>query len=398
MSESFAYRNVFLLSTAQALGLTGPPIIISLGGVIGLTLAPDPALVTLPVSAHHLGLAAGTIPAAFLVRFAGRRNAYLLGASLGLASGLVMTFGIVSASFIIFCMGAALAGCYGAFVQSYRFAAADSVGASMRAKAISWVMIGGLCAAILGPQIVIWAQDAYPGVPFAGSFLSIAFLALLAMPVIALLRAPEPVAVSTAAMDKGRPLTEIIMTPRFLVAAGTGVVSYGLMAFVMTATPVAMVGCGHTIGEAALGIQWHVLAMFGPSFFTGHLITRFGKEQVSACGLIMIAISAAIALGGLSLANFWIALIFLGVGWNFGFIGATAMLADCYSPEERAKVQGLNDFLIFGTVATASFSSGALLSASGWDTINWIVFPAIAVVLIPLIMRAVSLRDAPQGA
>jgi MFS family permease len=393
LSERFDARNVFLLAAAQAVGLAGPPIIITLGGVIGQMLSPDPALVTLPVSLHHLGLALGTIPAAFIIRLAGRRTAYLLGASIGLASGLVATYGLVSASFLVFCLGTMIAGLYGSFVQNYRFAAADSVAPVHRPKAIAWVMIGGLCASIIGPQLTIWARDVYPGVPFAGSFVAMSILAVIAMPIIALLRIREPVE-EKAESGSGRPLSEIVLTPRFLLAAGTGVVVYGMMSFVMTASPIAMVGCGHTVGQASLGIQWHVLAMFIPSFFTGHLISRFGKEWISACGLVFIAISAAIALMGLEIAHFWISLVFLGVGWNFGFIGATAMLADCYLPEERAKVQGLNDFLIFGTVAATSFFSGSLLNSAGWDVINWLVFPAVAIVLLPLLVRAVSLQMA----
>jgi len=396
LSEHFEARNVFLLAAAQAVGLAGPPIIITLGGVIGQMLSPDPALVTLPVSLHHLGLALGTIPAAFIIRQAGRRPAYLLGAAIGLASGLVATYGLVSASFLVFCLGTMIAGFYGSFVQNYRFAAADSVAPEHRAKAISWVMIGGLCAAIIGPQLTIWARDAYPGVPFAGSFLAMSILALLAMPVIASLRIKDRVEEQTVE-GTGRPLSVIILTPRFLLAAGTGVVTYGMMSFVMTASPIAMVGCGHSVSQASLGIQWHVLAMFIPSFFTGHLISRFGKEWISACGLVFIAVSALIALMGLEIAHFWISLVFLGVGWNFGFIGATAMLADCYKPEERSKVQGLNDFLIFGTVAAASFFSGSLLNSAGWDTINWLVFPAIAIVLLPLLVRAVSLQAPKAG-
>jgi predicted MFS family arabinose efflux permease len=396
VSERFDARNVFLLAAAQAVGLAGPPIIIILGGVIGQMLSPDPALVTLPVSLHHLGLALGTIPAALIIRQAGRRSGYLLGAAIGLASGLVATYGLVSASFVMFCIGTMIAGVYGSFVQNYRFAAADSVAPVHRPRAIAWVMIGGLCASIIGPQLTIWARDAYPGVPFAGSFLAMSILALIAMPIIVALRIKDRVEEQTVE-GTGRPLAEIIMTPRFLLAAGTGVVAYGMMSFVMTASPIAMVGCGHSVGQASLGIQWHVLAMFIPSFFTGHLISRFGKEWISACGLVLIALSAVIALMGLEIAHFWISLVFLGVGWNFGFIGATSMLADCYRPEERSKVQGMNDFLIFGTVAATSFFSGSLLNSGGWDVINWLVLPAVAIVLAPLLVRAVSQQMTGAG-
>jgi MFS family permease len=397
-TEALARRNVFILTTAQALGGASPPIIISLGGLVGQMLAPSPALITLPVSLFTLGLALGTIPAAIIMRQFGRRGGYLLGALIGVFSGLIATFGIIDDAFTVFCLGTFIAGFSASYVQSYRFAATDSAPDSFRAKAISWVMVGGLLAGIIGPQLVIWTRDSVPGAPFAGSFLSQSLLALLAIPVIALLRAPAPAPTASApAAGSGRPLLQIMATPRFILAASTGIISYGLMSFVMTAAPIAMTGCGHTVGEAALGIQWHVLAMFGPSFVTGHLITRYGKERIAALGLCLIASSAAIALTGLAVWHFWVSLILLGVGWNFGFIGATAMVTDCHTPEERAKVQGVNDFLVFGTVAIASFSSGALLNASGWAAINWLVFPAVALALAPLLWWRVRGEGAMQN-
>ena len=378
-------RNILVLTGAQALGAASPPIIISLGGIVGQTLSSVPALATLPVSLYNLGLAMGTIPAAMVMKRLGRRTGYLIGASIGVISGLVATLGIVGATFVIFCLGTFMAGFYGAYVQSYRFAAADAAAGPLKAKAISWVMIGGLAAAIIGPQLVIWTRDALPAAPFAGSFLSQAALALIAIPVLMMLRAPRPApAGANPSAPAGRPLGQIMRTPRFILAVCAGVVSYGLMSFVMTAAPMAMVGCGFTIGEAAFGIQWHVLAMFAPSFFTGNLIARYGKEQITVLGLLLIAASGAVALAGLDIENFFISLILLGVGWNFGFIGATAMVTDCHTPEERGRVQGANDFIVFGTVAAASFFSGSLLTSTGWDAINWMIFPIVAAVIIPL--------------
>lgn len=374
-----AQRNIRVLVAAQALGGASPAIIVSLGGLVGQMLASNPALATLPVSIYNLGLALGTIPAALLMQRAGRRTVYLLGALMGLMAGLVSAFGIMSSAFTMFCVGTFIAGFYGSCVQSYRFAAADTALPDDRARAISRVMIGGLAAAVIGPQMVIWTRDMMPAAPFAGSFFGQAALALLALPLLMRLNAPPPVVAKQE--NTGRPLSEILRNPRFLVALMAGVVTYGLMSFVMTASPMAMVGCGHSVGEAALGIQWHVLAMFAPSFFTGRLIARFGKGTVTAVGLLLIAASGAVALSGLGLGQFWLALVLLGVGWNFGFIGATAMVTDCYRPEERAKVQALNDFSVFGTVAIASFSSGRLLSVSGWDTVNWMMFPIVGVVL-----------------
>ncbi|NYT51219.1 MFS transporter [Parapusillimonas granuli] len=377
-----AQRNVWLLVASQSLGGAAPPIIISLGGIVGQMLASDPSLSTLPVSLYNLGLALSTIPAAVLMRRLGRRAAYVLGALLGSVSGLIATYGVVQGDFATFCVGAAMAGFYGACVQSYRFAATDAVEPSQRAKAISRIMVGGLVAAVIGPQVVIWTRDAWPMAPFAGSFLGQAGLALLALPLLWLLRAPPPQA--AVAEGTARPVGTIARSPGFVVAVTAGIVSYGLMAFIMTAAPMAMVGCGHTVGEAALGIQWHVLAMFAPSFFTGHLIARFGKIAITALGLVLIAASGLLALAGLELLHFWGSLILLGVGWNFGFIGATAMVTDTYTPAERAKVQALNDFLVFGTVAVASFGSGRLLNTSGWETINTLMLPLIAVVLVML--------------
>ncbi|ATE61736.1 MULTISPECIES: MFS transporter [Betaproteobacteria] len=377
-----AQRNVWLLVAAQSLGGAAPPIIISLGGIVGQMLASDPTLATLPVSLYQLGLALSTIPAAMLMRRLGRRAAYVLGALLGSVSGLIATYGVVQGDFATFCVGTAMAGFYGACVQSYRFAATDAVEPSQRAKAISRIMVGGLVAAVIGPQVVIWTRDAWPMAPFAGSFLGQAGLALLALPLLWMLRAPPPQA--AVAEGTARPLGTIARSPAFVVAVTAGVVSYGLMAFIMTAAPMAMVGCGHTVGEAALGIQWHVLAMFAPSFFTGHLIARFGKIAITALGLVLIAASGLLALAGLELLHFWGSLILLGIGWNFGFIGATAMVTDTYTPAERAKVQALNDFLVFGTVAVASFGSGRLLNTSGWETINTLMLPLIAVVLVML--------------
>jgi len=383
--SSFQARNLSLLVAAQALGGASPPIIISLGGLVGQQLSSNPTATTLPVSIYQLGLALSTLPAAWLMQRLGRRWAYVLGAVLGVVSGIIAAQGIAQSDFVTFCIGTALAGFYAACVQSYRFAAADAVGAPhLQAKAISRIMVGGLIAAIIGPQVVIWTRDALPATPFAGSFYSQAALAALALPILLLLRLPAPQ--KQAIAGTARPLKAIAATPQFIEAAAAGVVSYGLMAFLMTAAPMAMVGCGHSVGEAALGIQWHVLAMFGPSFFTGRLIGRFGQRKITALGLVMIAASGLLALMGEGLSEFWGSLILLGVGWNFGFIGATAMLTACYTPAERTKVQALNDFLVFGTVAIASFGSGQLLHSVGWSGINIGMQPLVVIVLALIVL------------
>jgi len=387
-------RNLGLLVAAQSLGGAVPPIIISLGGLVGTQLTTNPNHATLPVSIYQLGLALSTLPVAWLMQRSGRRVTYSLGALLGVVSGLIAAWGIASADFLTFCLGTALAGFYAACVQNYRFAAVDAIGESgSQARAVSLVMVGGLLAAIIGPQVVIATRDMLD-VRFAGSFYGLTGLAVLALPVLLLLKLP-PVTSKTVT-GPARSLREIALTRKFLVAACAGVVSYGLMSFLMTAAPMAMVGHGHSDKHAALGIQWHVLAMFGPSFFTGRLIERFGKRQITALGLAMIGAAAVMALAGLELLHFWGALILLGVGWNFGFIGSTALVTECYRPSEKAKVQALNDFLIFGTVAAASFSSGSLLHTAGWNGINLWIVPIVAVVVL-MVMLLVP-RRAPDVA
>lgn len=390
--QSDSRRNIATLTAAQALGGASPPIIMSLGGLVGQQLASDPAWVTFPVSLFAVGIAIGTVPAAIIMKRFGRKAGYILGALLGVCAGLVAAFGIFSQSFALFCVGAAIAGLYSAYVQSYRFAAADAAEGPSKARAISWVMVGGLIGAVVGPQLVILTRDAFPGTPYVGSFLSQAGLALLVIPVLLFFR-PSDDRLGDESQGDGRTLLQILMMPRYLLAVSTGVASYGLMAFVMTAAPVAMVAHGHGVDDAALGIQWHLLAMFAPSFVTGRLMARFGKERVAAAGLLLIAVSSVVALGGLDVGHFWISLTLLGVGWNFGFIGATAMVTDCHTAAERTKAQGANDFLIFATTAAVSFLAGTVLHTSGWSFLNWLIFPVVAVVLVPLLWQAA--RGAP---
>jgi MFS family permease len=386
--NALAKRNVMVLAAAQAFGGASPSIVISLGGIVGSTLVQNQALATVPVSLLQLGIAAGVLPAAWLMRSKGRRTGYIIGAIIGMLAGLVAAAGIASKAFVLFCLGTFIAGLYGAFVQSYRFAAADSATGDFKAKAISWVMVGGLAAAIIGPQSVAYTRDLIASAPFAAAFVMQAVLAAISLVILLRLRAP-PVQVKQAG---GRPLKQIIRQPRFIAAVTAALVSYGLMSFVMTASPMAMVGCGLSVNDAMNGISLHILAMFGPSFFTGSLINRFGKEAITLVGLALIALAAVIGLSGMSVAHFWVALILLGIGWNFGFIGATSLVTDCYRPEEQVKVQSANDFLVFGSVAVASFSSGSLLNAGGWDAVNWLVFPPVAVAAVLVVMLWLSRR------
>jgi MFS family permease len=383
--DALAKRNALVLACAQSLGGASPSIVISLGGIVGASLITDQTFATVPVSLMQLGIACGVIPAAMLMRRVGRRSGYLIGALIGVVAACIAATGAGTRLFWLFCLGTFMCGLYGSFVQSYRFAAADTATEAFRPRAISWVMVGGIAAGIIGPQSVYWTRDLTPAAPFAASFLAQGALALIAILVILMLRAPPVAAVRS---QGGRPLGEIMRQPKFIASVIAALVTYGLMSFVMTAAPMAMVACGHSVGDAALGIQWHILGMFGPSFFTGRLIARFGKAQITAVGLLLTAAAAVVGLTGLTVGHFWLGLILLGVGWNFGFIGATALVTDCYRPEERVKVQAANDFLVFGSVAIASFSSGGLLSHGGWEAVNWLVFPPVAIALALVFWQA----------
>ncbi|WP_342363039.1 MFS transporter [Terrarubrum flagellatum] len=392
-TDALARRNARIFATAQALGGATHSIVIASGGLVGQYLAQNDALSTLPVSITQLGVALFTLPAAFLARRAGRRTASVAGMLVGAVCGALAAMAIIRGSFAMFCLSTFLIGFNVATIQQYRFAAADAATPAFKARAISWVMMGGVFAAVIGPQTAIWTRDLLAPIPFAGVFVGHIILALICALVLTRLTDLEPATASAAGSGPARPAGEIFRQPRLIAAIVCGLISYGLMSFAMTAAPLAIVACGYTPGEAWLGIQWHVLGMFGPSFFTGKFIDRYGKERVTAAGLLLLAASAAVALTGpTSLAHFWIALTLLGIGWNFAFIGATALVTDCYRPSERALVQSVNDFSVFGTVALASFASGQILNAGGWAVVNWIMYPALAVaagaLLISRVVRA----------
>ncbi|UXM96520.1 MFS transporter (plasmid) [Bartonella sp. HY329] len=381
------YRNLCLLTVAQALGASSPPIIISLGGLVGRNLSDNAAIATLPVSIYQAGVALSVIPAAFFMRQLGRRCAYLVGAIFGVLSGLVAAYGIIHGSLFIFCLGTLLAGIYGAHVQSYRFAATDGVSPQMRNRAISWIMVGGLIAAVIGPQLANRTRNSFENIEFVGSFLSQTGLALLVIPILFFYRPIIQTDSQTLHNTSTIKISEILRIRGFLLAAIAGAISFALMSFLMTATPMAMHDHHHSIDQATLGIQWHILAMFGPSFVTGTLINKFGAERITAIGLTLIMLSAFAALTGYGLIHFFTALILLGLGWNFGFIGATAMVAALSTPQNKTKMQGINDFIVFGSVAVSSFLSGVLLESAGWVIINLLVFPIVLAILIPLLWR-----------
>ena len=308
------------------------------------------------------------------MRRVGRRAGFLSGATVAIFGGLIAGYAVLVGSFVLFALGLITAGFSAAFAQQYRFAAADVGSPGFRARAISWVLTGGIAAAVIGPQTAILTRNLFSPIPFAGSFFAIGGLALVAIAILSQLSGDARQPPSRAERTGGRPLIEIARQPRFIVAILCSMGSYALMALLMTAAPLAIVGCGLGQDNAALGIQWHVLAMFGPSYITGHLIARYGKEPVIAIGMGLLALCAGVAMAGVNLANFWVALILLGLGWNFGFIGSTAMLTETYRPEEKNTVQGLNDFLVFGSVALASLSSGRLYVDGGLGTAQSLCF------------------------
>lgn len=392
-------RIALTLAASQAVVGACAPVAISMGGLAGsYLLGPDKSLATAPVTGFNVGVMLGAVLAAALARAFGRRNAFLAGTCVSATGGAVAALGLFASSFWLFGLGMLVIGSGNAFVQQYRFAAADNAPQDFKANSISWVLCGGVFAAVIGPQTVIYTREYFAPVSYAGAFAAILGLAAVGALILSFLRLPRDVpVVHEAGSDMAeRPWSEILAQPRLLVAFLCAVASYSLMSFIMTGAPLAMVG--HELGtdNAVQGIQWHVMAMFGPSFVTGRLIARFGKERVVATGLVLLVCCAVVALSGLHLWQFWLALILLGVGWNFGFIGATAMLAETYRASEKNKVQGLHDFLLFGTVALASLMSGQIYNAYGWAMLNWIVFPIALVCLAAL--GVLSLRRRRRAA
>lgn len=396
-AEREARRTALILASSQAIiGATGP-ICISIGGLAGhYLLDADKSLATAPVTGFNIGVALGALPAAALIRRLGHRDGFRSGTLVTAAGGLIATLALFQGSFWLFAAGLAIVGAGNAFVQQFRFAAADNAPSQFKARAISFVLAGGIVTAVIGPQIVIFTRELFAPVMFAGSFAAIMVLAAVGMAILSLLRVRKhgPREAEAAAGPAARPLMEIITRPRFAVALLCAVGTYALMSFVMTGAPLAMVGCGFSPDEATLGISWHVMAMFGPSFVTGRLITRFGKEAIVATGLVLLIGCALVALSGIALWQFWSALILLGLGWNFGFIGATAMVAETYHNAEKGKVQGFHDTVLFGSVAFGSLMSGAVYNAWGWDMLNWIVFPVAGLCLVSLAALSLTGRRA----
>lgn len=382
-ATSYRYErsNVLRLAIVQALAGANSTVLYATGAIVGNALAPSKAFATMPISIFVVGMAACTLPSGAIAQRYGRRAAFLVGTGCGVLTGLLSTVAVLFGSFWLYCVATFLGGAYAAVVLTFRFAAADCAPPERRPRALSAVMAGGVLAGVVGPQLVTYTMALWLPYTFAATFVAQAAVAAVSAVILLGVRLPMPTATSGSA---GRPLGVIARQPRFITAVTCGVVSYLLMNFLMTAAPLAMRLCGLSQETANLGLQWHVIAMYAPSFFTGRLITRFGASRVAAVGLGLIAISAAIGLMGVDVAHFWGTLILLGLGWNFGFIGASALVLECHRPEEKARVQAFNDFVVFGMMAVGSFLSGGLLTSYGWDAVLIISF-------VPLVLAAVAL-------
>lgn len=396
-NDSRARRNVGVLVAAQAFLGAQMPMIFVIGGLAGTSLAGNPCFATLPISMIVLGSMLAATPISAIMQRFGRRAGFLLGTLGGAAGGAIGAYGLYTASFPVFLLGSLLTGIYMSAQGFYRFAAADTASEAFRPKAISYVMAGGLVSAIIGPQVVKLTADAYV-IPFFGTYLAVIAVNLLGSALFFFIDIPRP-PVPAQDAPRGRSRMELLRTPRVAVAVICAMVSYALMNLVMTSTPLAVVGAGYDVGRASDVVTGHVLAMFAPSFFTGHLIARFGVERIMGLGIAILAGAGIVALAGVALPNFFVALVLLGLGWNFGFIGATTMLAGAHAPHERGRMQGLNDFMVFGGVTLASLASGGLMNCSGgtaaqgWAAVNLAMIPFLALAGGSLIWLVLRPRD-----
>jgi len=367
-----AKKNIALLCTTQALLITNNTILIAINGLAGFALASDKSLATLPVTAYVIGAALTTLPMSHLMRRVGRVNGFSLGTLIGIFGAMICGYAVYSHSFWTLCLGTLVMGIYNASGQYYRFAAADVASADFKSKAISLVMAGGLVGGVLGPQTSKFTKDMLPA-EFLGSYLALIGFCVVALALQRLMEIPRLTAAEQR--EHGRPLKEIARQPAFVVAVLSGTVGYGVMNLLMTATPLAMKSCAHPFSDAAFVIQWHVIAMFAPSFVTGSLIRRFGVRTILFTGVLLNFACVAIALAGVDVMHFWLALVMLGVGWNFMYLGGTTLLTETHTSPEKAKVQGANDMAIFITMAVSSASSGWLFTARGWEVMNYGAIP-----------------------
>ena len=388
-------RNVWLLAGCQALMNSGNSLLIATSALVGFRLAPDKSLATLPLALQFFTSMLTTIPASFLMKAVGRQAGFMIGTLLGLVGAGLAAWGIVIGNFLYFCIAAALIGAFNGFGTYYRFAAADVATPDYRSRAISYVMAGGVVAALVGPNLAHWTSEWLAGIEFAGSYLSLLGIYGLSLVTLLFVRIPAPTAAQAQAHR--RPLADIARQPAFIVALAGGALGFGVMALVMTATPLAMHQHAHVFADTAFVIEWHLLGMFAPSFFTGHLIRRFGVLNVMLAGVVLNIGCVAVNLIGTDVAHFWAALTLLGVGWNFLFVGGTTLLTETYADSEKAKAQALNDFVVFTVITASSLSAGALQYQLGWRAVNLGVVPLIIVILGALLWLKRLRRAQPRA-
>ncbi|HZN85621.1 MAG TPA: MFS transporter [Burkholderiales bacterium] len=383
-------RNVGLLAACQALLLSNNATLIAINGLAGFALAPNAALATLPVTCWVVGGAIATMPASLHMKRVGRQRGLTLGMAWGIAGALLCAAAVWQQGFWLLCFGTLVFGVFNAYGQYYRFVAADVAGPGFKSTAISLVLAGGLVGGILGPGLSRATVDLLEP-RYSGAYLGLIAFSALSMLLLRFIRVPAPDARVQAAA--GRPLAEIAAQPKFIVAVLSGAISYGVMNFLMTSTPIAMGICGHPYGDAAFVISSHVIAMFAPSFVTGSLIKRFGVLQVMFTGALLNFAAIGVALSGIAVAQFWWSLVLLGVGWNFLYVGGTALLTETYRPEEMAKAQGANEQAIFVMMAISSFTSGLTVTAAGWERVNLYALPMVAAVALAILWYGITQRS-----
>ncbi|WP_336995861.1 MFS transporter [Leclercia sp. UBA7405] len=376
-------NNIIRLASAQALAGANSVVFYATGAIVGDTIAPDATLSTLPITMFVLGMAASILPFGALARYHGRKTVFMTGTGAGVITGLTAALAVVTGSFLLFCIAAFIGGTYAAVALSFRFAATDGVSPARRARALSLVMGGGVVAGVIGPGLVTGTMNLWPPHTFAITFIAQGLVAALSA---VILMGVKPTEVGTVSTSVGRPISEIIRQPGFARTVFSGAVTYMVMNFLMTAAPLSMHMHGISQEASNLGIQWHVIAMYAPGFFTGKLISRFGALRVAAVGLLITSSAIFIGLVGTEIQHYWLSLILLGIGWNFGFIGASARIIDFHRPEEKNQVQSLNDFVVFGVMIFGSFSSGALLNLYGWNAVLWGSLVPISLAFLAIIV------------
>ncbi len=387
-------KNVALLAVAQALLLTNAITLVSINGLLGLQLAPDKRLATLAITTYVVGATLATLPAAFFMKRFGRRAGFMLGAGLGMTGAMIAGFGVSIGSFWLLCCGTVFAGTYNAFGQQYRFAAADAAPPDWKSLAISLTLTGGIVGGVVGPAVGKVTRTLVEPT-YLASYGALIGFAALAMLIASRLDIPSLSVAEQKAI--GRPLHVIARQPALIVAVLAAACGYGVMNLLMTATPLAMDICGLPFADTAFILQWHVIGMFAPSFFTGGLIKRFGVLNILLAGATLMFVCIGIALSGVTLMHFWWSLVLLGVGWNFLFIGGTTLLTETYRPEEKAKVQGTNDFIVLGVQGVTSLSSGVLITSDGWARLNAFALPIVAITTLATALLWLMRRQAPLG-